>query len=127
MGKVIIKALAGEAYVGDKYLEDKSTLDGIDCQDEFVEYMFEDFKHKLGSGYMDFRFEDGKLWTYTVYSTTEDLTDEELKELGEYTQDGDKKIYDKNKPLDKDSRFGASAYGFSKSQLRDSAIEKVLQ
>lgn len=44
-----------------------------------------------------------------------------------YSINGDKRIYDKNKPLDKDSRFGASAYGFSKSQLRDSAIEKVLQ
>jgi len=44
-----------------------------------------------------------------------------------YSINGDKRIYDKNKPLDKNSRFGASAYGFSKSQLRDSAIEKVLQ
>lgn len=44
-----------------------------------------------------------------------------------YSINGDKRIYDQSKPLDKDSRFGASAYGFSKSQLRDSAIEKVLQ
>ena len=35
---------------------------------------------------MDFRFEDGKLWTYTVYSTKEVLTTDELQELGEYTQ-----------------------------------------
>lgn len=44
-----------------------------------------------------------------------------------YSINGDKKIYDQNKPLDKDSRFEASAYGFSKSQLRDTAIDKVLQ
>lgn len=35
---------------------------------------------------MDFRFEDGKLWTYTVYETTKKLTKKDLKELGEYTQ-----------------------------------------
>jgi hypothetical protein len=86
MGKVIIKALAGEAYVGDECLQDRSTLDGIYCQDEFVEYMHEDFKHKLSSGYMDFRFENDKLWTYVVYSTREVLTEYDVKRLGEYTQ-----------------------------------------
>ena len=86
MGKVIIKALAGESYVGDEGLSDRSKLNGIDCQDEFVEYMDEDFKHKLSAGYMDFRLEDGKLWTYTTYSTKEVLTTDELKELGDYTQ-----------------------------------------
>ena len=86
MGKVIIKALAGDSYVGEEDIIDRSKLDGIDCQDEFVEYIHTDFKHKLSSGYMDFRFQDGKLWTYTVYSTKEVLTEDELKELGDYTQ-----------------------------------------
>ena len=86
MGKVIIKALAGDIYVGDEYLDDKSKLDGIYCDDEFVEYMSKDFKHKLSSGYMDFRFINDKLWTYTIYSTKEVLTTDELKELGDYTQ-----------------------------------------
>ena len=86
MGKVIIKALAGESYVGDQDIKDRSKLDGIDCQDEFVEWMHEDFKHKLSSGYMDFRFQEGKLWTYTIYSTKEILTADELTRLGEYTQ-----------------------------------------
>jgi hypothetical protein len=86
MGKVIIKALSGDSYVGESEVVDRSKLNGIDCQDEFVEYMDEDFKHKLSCGYMDFRFEDGKLWTYTVYSTKEVLTTDELQELGEYTQ-----------------------------------------
>ena len=35
---------------------------------------------------MDFRFQEDKLWTYTVYSTKEVLTEAELKRLGEYTQ-----------------------------------------
>ena len=86
MGKVIIKALAGDSYVGDKDIKDRSKLDGIDCQDEFVEWMHEDFKHKLSSGYMDFRFQEDKLWTYTIYSTKEILTADELTRLGEYTQ-----------------------------------------
>ena len=86
MGKVIIKALAGESYVGDQDIKDRSKLDGIDCQDEFVEWMHEDFKHKLSSGYMDFRFQEDKLWTYTIYSTKEILTADELTRLGEYTQ-----------------------------------------
>lgn len=43
-----------------------------------------------------------------------------------YSINGDSRIYSKSKPLGKDSRFGASAYGFSKSQLRDSALESVL-
>jgi hypothetical protein len=86
MGKVIIKALAGDSYVGEEGVSDRSKLNGIYCQDEFVEYMHEDFKSKLSSGYMDFRFEDGKLWTYTVYSTREVLSEDEVKRLGEYTQ-----------------------------------------
>ena len=86
MGKVIIKALAGDSYVGEEDVIDRSKLHGIDCQDEFVEYMNEYFKNKLSSGYMDFRFEDGKLWTYVVYSTREVLTEYEVKRLGEYTQ-----------------------------------------
>lgn len=86
MGKIIIKAIAGTAYVGDDKLVDRSKLDGIDCQDGFVEYMHEPFKNKLSGGYMDFRFEDGELWTYTTYSTKEELTDLELIDLVDYTQ-----------------------------------------
>ena len=37
MGKVIIKALAGDSYVGESEVVDRSKLNGIDCQDEFVE------------------------------------------------------------------------------------------
>ena len=86
MGKVIIKALAGDSYVGEEDITDRSKLDKIDCQDEFVEYMHDDFKYKLSSGSMDFRFQEGKLWTYTVYSTKEVLTEDEVKRLGDYTQ-----------------------------------------
>lgn len=40
--------------------------------------------------------------------------------------DGEEVIFDKEKGLDKDVRFGCTAWGFSKSQLRDSAINSVL-
>ncbi len=39
---------------------------------------------------------------------------------------GDTKIFDKSKGLDKDVRFGVTAYGFKKSQLRDSIIDTIL-
>ena len=86
MGKVIIKALSGEAYCGDEDLIDKSILDGVDCQDNFADYIDEELADKIEDGYMDFKFEDGKLYTYTEYTTKENLTDEELTQLGKYTQ-----------------------------------------
>ena len=41
--------------------------------------------------------------------------------------DGDEITFDKSKGLDKDERFGATAYGFSISQLRDAAINKIIE
>ncbi len=40
--------------------------------------------------------------------------------------DGEEITFDKSKGLDKDERFGCTAYGFNISQLRDSAIDNVL-
>jgi hypothetical protein len=40
--------------------------------------------------------------------------------------DGQEITFDKSKGLDKDTRFGCTAYGLSLSQLRDSAIENIL-
>lgn len=39
---------------------------------------------------------------------------------------GDIRKFDKSKGLSKDVRFGVTAYGFNKSQLRDSTIDKIL-
>jgi hypothetical protein len=41
--------------------------------------------------------------------------------------DGQEITFDKSKGLDKDTRFGCTAYGFTLSQLRDSAIENILE
>lgn len=90
MGKVIIKAIAGSAHIGNDYKELKGLelglLDGIECEDDFVEYMDEPLSSKLESGKMEFKFEDDKLYTITTYVSKEELTEEELEELGDYTQ-----------------------------------------
>ena len=40
--------------------------------------------------------------------------------------DGDEITFNKSKGLDKDERFGCTAYGFSVSQLRDSTLNNIL-
>jgi len=40
--------------------------------------------------------------------------------------DGDEITFNKSKGLDKDERFGATAYGFSKSQLRESILNDII-
>lgn len=81
MFKIIVKGTAET-----KYLHPRE-LDGIDCQDEFVEYMDDDeIRQKLESGYMKFVFENEKLWTVTEYTSKEKLTEDELNILAEYTQ-----------------------------------------
>ncbi len=85
MGKVIVRAIAGGVYTEGESI-DKSLLNGVDCQDNFVDYIDDNLQEKLSSGYMDFRFEDGELWTYTTYNTKEELNQDELEQLIEYTQ-----------------------------------------
>lgn len=41
--------------------------------------------------------------------------------------DGNEVIFNKSKGLDKDERFGCTAYGFSISQLRDSKLNNLIQ
>jgi hypothetical protein len=75
----------GEAQTDHQNLEE---LDGIDCQDRFSEYFDSDFSFvkNVTGGYMEFKYENGKLMTYTVYNSDRLLTDEELNELMDYTQ-----------------------------------------
>lgn len=84
--KITIKALSGETNA-----ENINILDGIDCQDDFVEYMDEEdypFVSKLECGYMSFKVEDGKLYTLTEYDLREGaiLSGEEITKLIDYTQ-----------------------------------------
>lgn len=81
MYKIVVK---GEAKTEFENLEE---LAGIDCQDEFSEYFDEtSWSDDVTGGHMEFKFENGKLWTLTVYDSNRLLTDAELKELSEYTQ-----------------------------------------
>ena len=79
--QVIIKGTAETEF------HDEARLHGVDCQDNFADYFHDqDLKDAVESGYMDFRYEDGKLWTYTTYETNRILTDSELVRLADYTQ-----------------------------------------
>ena len=62
-------------------------LDGIDCQDNFSEYFDTDFTFKdvVTGGYMEFSYENGDLWTLTIYESSRELSKDELNELEEYT------------------------------------------
>lgn len=92
MGNITVKGKSGQAYAYNSNNDtetslvgnDLSRLDGIESQDNFVDYS--NFSDKLEYGYMSFSFEDGVLYTITEYKTTEAFTEEELHELGEETQ-----------------------------------------
>ena len=82
MYKITIKGEAFSDY------ENLSQLDGVDCQDDFAEYFGNDFSFKdnIESGYMNFSFENGKLWTVTEYFSDRELSKDELEKLSSYTQ-----------------------------------------
>jgi hypothetical protein len=81
MYTITVKGLAKTSY------KNKEELNGIDCQDEFSEYFDDDFtfKNDVSNGWMNFRYENDKLWTYTTYQSTRELTKEELAILEDYT------------------------------------------
>jgi hypothetical protein len=91
MYKVIVKGEAcasnedGVDYKG----ESLKKFDGIDCQDCFTDYMDSGrvtAKDVLSGGYLNFKYENGKLWSITEYQSTRVLTDQELEEVKSYTQ-----------------------------------------
>lgn len=90
MGKVFVIAVSGVAFKGEKQLHqtELSILDGIDCQDDFADYVTEPLRSKLDSGFMSFKYneDEAELYVIVEYQTNEDLNEEELQELGEYTQ-----------------------------------------
>ncbi len=63
-------------------------LEGVYCEDNFAEYFDNNFtfKNDISQGNMEFRVQDGKLMTVTIYTSTRKLTDEELAVLVDYTQ-----------------------------------------
>jgi len=89
MYKVTVKGKATVVvsdYEGnDVVFDNLSELNGIDCQDCFCDYIDDDYDGAVSGGYMDFRYEDGELITYTVYDSKRELTDDELAKLEGYT------------------------------------------
>jgi hypothetical protein len=93
--KIIIKGLAGNANI-----EDRSKLDGIDCQDNFSEYFSKSFyfngvqilneqpliDKNVSGGYMEFKYIDDKLYVIVKYNSPELLTEKEMDILISYTQ-----------------------------------------
>lgn len=85
MYKIEIKGEARASH------EDLAALDGIDCQDNFVDY-FDDEEENgtigeaLQSGYLNFKYLDNKLWAITEYESSRMLKEDELQELMKYTQ-----------------------------------------
>jgi hypothetical protein len=79
--EIIIKGEASTDYFNLK------ELNGIDCQDCFSEY-FDDtsYSNDVTGGYMFFKYENGKLMTYTTYDSNRKLTPSELENLSDYTQ-----------------------------------------
>ena len=78
--EIIVKGLAKTDY------KNPAELNGVSCQDDFVEYIRWHFVSKLNYGYMSFKFEDNQLFTITRYIANEELTVGELSGLGTYTQ-----------------------------------------
>ena len=87
--KITFKALAGSVSTdsGD-FSGDMSELNGIDCQDRFSDYFGgdESFIGKVKGGYMQFAVENCIVYTTTSYTTTEELSEQEVEELSKYTQ-----------------------------------------
>jgi hypothetical protein len=59
---------------------------GLKIEDDFAEYIDEDYGIKIDSGYTHFEVDKGNLYSVCVYEVNEKLTDEELKLLANYTQ-----------------------------------------
>lgn len=79
MNKITIKGLARTVY------PNVQLLDGIRCDDDFVEYNRRSDELTLKSGYMRFECIDGQLYTITEYIADRELTNEEMNYLEERT------------------------------------------
>ena len=83
MNKITIKAL-----VGTHNAVNINTLDNLECDDDFVEYIDVDLSSKLESGYMKFVVDHNILYTTTEYviKDGQSLSFEEIQRLIKYTQ-----------------------------------------
>lgn len=57
-----------------------------ECDEDFADYLHNDWSHKVKSGYMSFIYVEKKLYVITKYLLKEPLNDAEIAELMDYTQ-----------------------------------------
>jgi hypothetical protein len=82
-----MKTITYKAKAGEHNAIDVNILHGVECHDEFSEYIDESdsFYGKVRSGYMKFVVEDNILYTITTYKVISDLTESEIRNLQKYT------------------------------------------
>jgi hypothetical protein len=114
MNKITLKGLAGAASCGDDELKNEYLyiLDGIECQEEFSEYFDDDeslMNKGVTNGYMRFEFNenDKRLYVIVEYDSQEELTENELDILIDYTQgelsDGIGEVFEQTPCADDDN------------------------
>jgi len=85
MNVIVIKGKSGVTNAQPK--DYQKLVDQVDSQEQFSDWLHDlDMKQKVKGGYMDFELNNGEIWTRTVYSSDEVLTDDELCRLEKYTQ-----------------------------------------
>jgi hypothetical protein len=98
MYKITIKGLSGSVNTDEKNYQ-KIIENGV-CHDDFTDYFHKEFTignkkytneqnlidKGVSDGYMYFELIDNEIWTVNVYSSKEKLSEDELKQLGKYTQ-----------------------------------------
>lgn len=97
MYKILVLGKAGEC----SHSEHIKELDGIYCQDNFVDYISNDnLRNKMDTGYLHFVVVKDVLYSKIIYFAKEELSDVELEELKNYTSgqlsDGIGKIFEQS-------------------------------
>lgn len=80
-GDAHVTNFLGEEIIGERL----SLLDGESSAIDFIDYAEEKFPLFINCGYLRFKYDDGKLYSLTEYNATREPSEEELRELEEYT------------------------------------------
>ncbi len=105
--------------------------------DEFCRTELNDLYYKLINAFKDIDFTqftmeelkefDFQMWDENIILMPVWALDCLKNETVLSSMSGDEIIFNKERGLDKDTRMGVTAYGFNKSQLRDSRLNDILK
>jgi hypothetical protein len=105
--------------------------------DEFCRSEVNDLYYKLIEAFKDIDFTqftmeelkefDFQMWDENIILMPVWALDCLKNETVLSSMSGDEIIFNKERGLDKDTRMGVTAYGFNKSQLRDSRLNEILK